>query len=39
MSIPSHRRAALRVEMMEDRLSPAVITVIGTGDTIASMAS
>src|SRR5437879_3784347 len=29
------RRLALRLEQLEDRLTPAVITVSGTGDTIA----
>src|SRR5438045_3278417 len=33
--VPIHRRARLRMEIMEDRLAPAVITVTGTGDTIA----
>src|SRR5438552_18351638 len=29
------RRRPLRLEQLEDRLTPAVITVTGTGDTIA----
>jgi hypothetical protein len=36
LALPTHRRAGLRVELLEERLAPALITVTGTGDTIAT---